>query len=147
MRPNGPLRCRNAIELSGCLDEKATLRADAPVGRAKQKGGRMSSFGRFNALMIASVLSTAALAQGSGQLCGSTGCADDARIRDQVQQQINQSASLRFHNIRVETVAHVVYLKGIVDTRVDRRQANAIARSVPGVERVYNDLVLNGNGG
>jgi osmotically-inducible protein OsmY len=70
---------------------------------------------------------------------------EDAQIRAEVQKQINESPSLKFHNISVRSVDHVVYLQGLVDTRVDRNQAGAIARAVPGVKKVYNELALNGN--
>jgi osmotically-inducible protein OsmY len=39
----------------------------------------------------------------------------------------------------------VVYLEGLVDTEIDRSQADEIARAVPGVLQVHNELALNGN--
>jgi osmotically-inducible protein OsmY len=88
-------------------------------------------------LALAAVLSGAAYAQGS---------ADDAQINAEVQKQIREQPSLRFHNISVRTVDHKVYLQGLVDTRSEFQEAGLVAGSVPGVTKVYNGLGLDGNG-
>jgi osmotically-inducible protein OsmY len=67
----------------------------------------------------------------------------DAQIRAEVRQRINA----RFDNIDVQSFDHDVYLYGLVDTGADSAQAEAIARGVAGVRKVYNALGLNGNGG
>jgi len=71
---------------------------------------------------------------------------DDTQISAEVQKQINERPALKFYNISVRTVHHVVVLEGLVDTNFDRSQAEAIARAVPGVTRVSDKLTLNGNG-
>ena len=71
---------------------------------------------------------------------------DDAQISAEVQKQINEWPSLRFYNLAVRSVGHVVTLQGLVDTYADRSQADAIARAVPGVARVNDRLTLNANG-
>jgi len=71
---------------------------------------------------------------------------DDTQINAEVQKHINERPSLRFYNLSVRTTGHVVTLEGLVDTNVDRSQAEAIARAVPGVARVNDKLALNGNG-
>ena len=68
------------------------------------------------------------------------------KIRAEVQTQIDERPSLKFYGISVRTVDDVVYLEGLVDTSFDRNQAEAIARAVLGVTKVYDKLVLNGNG-
>lgn len=73
-------------------------------------------------------------------------CLADAKLRQDVQQQINLRPSLRFFNIDVQTHDQAVYLEGLVDTEVDRSEAQEIAMSVAGVKKVYNGLELNGNG-
>jgi osmotically-inducible protein OsmY len=73
-------------------------------------------------------------------------CREDAKLRDEVQRQINQRTSLRFFSIDVQAHDQSVYLQGLVDTEVDRSAAQQIAMSVPGVKKVYNGLELNGNG-
>ena len=71
----------------------------------------------------------------------------DTQIRAEVTQRINERPVLRFANIDVQSFHNDVYLNGLVDTGAESAQAEAIARSVPGVSNVYNGLGLNGNGG
>ena len=67
----------------------------------------------------------------------------DAQIRAEVRQRINERSELRFFNIDVQSYHHDVYLYGLVDTGVDSAQAEAIARSVASVGKVYNSLAVN----
>jgi osmotically-inducible protein OsmY len=71
----------------------------------------------------------------------------DTQIRAEVTRRINERPVLRFANIDVQSFDHDVYLNGLVDTGAESAQAEAIARGVPGVRKVYNGLGLNGNGG
>jgi osmotically-inducible protein OsmY len=71
----------------------------------------------------------------------------DAQIRAEVTQRINERPALRFANIDVQSFHRDVYLNGLVDTGAESAQAEAIARSVPSVRKIYNGLGLNGNGG
>jgi hypothetical protein len=71
----------------------------------------------------------------------------DSQIGAEVTQRINERPVLRFARIDVQSFHHDVYLSGLVDTGAESAQAEAIARTVPGVRNVYNGLVLNGNGG
>ena len=105
----------------------------------------MSKSARVALLAVAAALSTGGCAGWFGR-CDSSDCAEDARIRAEVQKQLNESPSLRFFNIHVQTYDQVVYLQGLVDTRVDRGRATDIARGVPGVKTVYNEIGLLGNG-
>ncbi len=100
---------------------------------------------RTTALAFAAALLGSACAELG--MCPSTQCSDDARLRDQVLTQINHTGSLRVLKIDVQAHAHAVYLWGIVDTEVDRGMAEQVALAVPGVNRVYNGLVLGGNPG
>lgn len=68
----------------------------------------------------------------------------DSWIRDEVQKRINERPSLRFFNIVVYAAQQEVYLKGLVDTAMDRELGEAIARTVPNVKNVYNDLAISG---
>jgi len=71
--------------------------------------------------------------------------ASDQQVRAEVLAQIDERPSLRFFNIVVYASHREVYLKGLVDTTVDRDMASVIAASVPGVKLVHNDLGLNGS--
>ena len=46
-----------------------------------------------------------------------------------------------------DVVHYMAVSEYLVDTGAESAQAEAIARSVPGVRNVYNGLGLNGNGG
>jgi osmotically-inducible protein OsmY len=93
----------------------------------------MSTSRYLTVLVLAAVMAGSAYAKADGE---------DERIRAEVQKQIDEQASLRYDYISVRTVDHVVYLKGLVDTNFDRRQAEAIASAVPGVTKVNDQLAL-----
>jgi len=100
---------------------------------------------RLTIVALAAALSAAACADFLGDNCTTPQCAEDAGIRAEVSKQINARSSLRFFNINIQTYKHAVYLQGLVATGVDRDQAEQIALAVPGVSRVYNGLVIEGN--
>jgi osmotically-inducible protein OsmY len=86
-------------------------------------------------------------AAGGTQAVVVTGVGDhggDSWIRAEVQKRINERPSLRFFNIVVYAAQQEVYLKGLVDTAMDRELGEAIARTVPNVKNVYNDLAISG---
>lgn len=98
----------------------------------------MSMIRQLSVLVLAAVLSGAALARmDSGE---------DARLRHAVLSEIDAHPALRIYHIGVHSDNGVVYLEGIVGTRIDRNEARDVARSVPGVRKVYNDLTLARNG-
>ena len=102
---------------------------------------------RVALLAVAAALCTGGCAGFFGRCDSSASdCAEDARIRAEVQKQLDESPSLKFFGIHVEAHDRAVYLEGLVDTRVDRNNATDIARAVPGVAMVYNELGLRGNG-
>jgi len=77
------------------------------------------------------------------------GCAiapGDAAITAQVQERLAQQPDLQAPNqVYVQTVDHVVYLSGLVDTPFQRAAAEALAQAVPGVTGVRNGIGLAGN--
>jgi len=95
------------------------------------------------------VLSTHGFAQTTADQAGDqrvvvTGSGlSDTQLRAEVRQQINDKPELRFHNIDVQSFHHNVYLYGLVDTRTESAEAEAIARSVPSVGQVHNALAMN----
>lgn len=64
----------------------------------------------------------------------------DREIRAEVIRRLDEKPALRFENIDVQSYHHDVYLYGAVDSRMVGEEAEAIARSVPGVHNVYNGL-------
>jgi osmotically-inducible protein OsmY len=96
---------------------------------------------------FAGILTLAAALGGCAtfEKCGSAACRDDAAITANVQAQLNQSPDLGApYSIRAQTIDHVVYLNGLVDVGVEKRQAAAQVQQVAGVTQVVNDIaVLN----
>jgi osmotically-inducible protein OsmY len=100
------------------------------------------------------VLALAALAL-SGSLpactvfrkCGLSGCPDDARISAEVRAQLDRYPELQAPNlISIQTLDHVVYLNGQVNTDPERNLAKTAAARVAGVTRVVNNINLEPQG-
>jgi osmotically-inducible protein OsmY len=76
--------------------------------------------------------------------CGVDGCAGDAKVTANVQSLLSQHPELGAPNsIQVQTVDHVVYLKGTVDEGLDSRVAESVALQAPGVTRVVNTIAVS----
>jgi osmotically-inducible protein OsmY len=76
--------------------------------------------------------------------CGFAGCAGDAQITADVRALINHHPALEAPNtIRLQTMDHVVYLYGQVDTELERSMAESSAHAVPGVRRVVDSISLS----
>lgn len=67
---------------------------------------------------------------------------DDAGITTRIKAEMVQDATVKARDIDVDTVSGEVYLAGFVDSPKERQRAEAIARSVPGVTAVHNDLQI-----
>ena len=73
--------------------------------------------------------------------CGFRGCPGDAKITADVQAQFRRHPALEPPNLlHVQTLDHVVYLTGQVDTELERSMAESVAREVVGVTRVVNSI-------
>jgi osmotically-inducible protein OsmY len=79
--------------------------------------------------------------------CGFAGCPGDAKITAEVRALIEHYPALNPPNsVRVQTLDHVVYLTGEVNTDLERSMAESVALAVAGVTRVVNSISL-GYGG
>ena len=67
---------------------------------------------------------------------------DDATTTARVKSAIFQEPSLKSMQVSVETMQHVVQLSGFVDSTQARSKAGDVARAVPGVHSVRNDLIV-----
>jgi len=88
----------------------------------------------------------------AGLLLSALGCAstsnrestgeyvDDTAITTKVKSAIFNEPSLKVFQIKVETYKSVVQLSGFVDTSATMDKAADVARSVPGVRSVKNDI-------
>jgi osmotically-inducible protein OsmY len=96
-------------------------------------------------LLICTLLLSAALSGCAvNGKCGFGGCAGDAEITANVQASFKQYPALQAPNlVNVETVNHVVYLRGLVDTPYQQQLAASIAGQAAGVTRVVNLIGLS----
>ena len=75
--------------------------------------------------------------------CGWHGCPGDAAITAEVHALFNQHPAIDPPTlIEVQTIDHVVYLYGLVDTDAERLMAGAVAENAKGVTRVVNSIAL-----
>ena len=80
--------------------------------------------------------------------CGFRGCAGDAQITSDVRARLDRYPELEPPNlIDVQTLDHVVYLYGLVDTDSERELAESVALKAPGVARVVDSIGTNNAGG
>jgi osmotically-inducible protein OsmY len=88
-------------------------------------------------LVLSGTLGAWAGDQNSSVVAGTT----DAQITADVKRAIGNHRELGPPNlIYIDTHNHVVYLSGLVDTRLSREDAMEIARGVPGVRRVVGTI-------
>jgi osmotically-inducible protein OsmY len=84
---------------------------------------------------------------GGGQVVITAGRLTDAQVRAEVRQRINERPELRIDNIDVQSFDRDVYLYGVVDSRGDSEEAEAIAHTVPSARKIYNGISVGGGGG
>jgi osmotically-inducible protein OsmY len=78
--------------------------------------------------------------------CGFEGCPGDEEITANVRALFNRHPVLEPPNLLdVQTLDHVVYLYGLVDTDFKREIAESVARQAPGVASVVNSIGISGN--
>ena len=97
------------------------------------------------AKLLIALLLTVAFASGCGSLTGrSTGrYVDDQNITGTVKTELTKDKTSNLTRIGVKTNEGVVYLEGVVDSEAARARAEEIARRVPQVVRVVNQLQVN----
>ena len=71
--------------------------------------------------------------------CGFKGCPGDTKITADVKALFDQHSELGT-SIDVQTLDHVVYLNGLVDTPLESEIARSVALEVPGVTRVVSSI-------
>jgi len=77
---------------------------------------------------------------------GATQATADAHITADVEAQLNKMADLGPPgSIEVQTLDHVVYLNGLVDVGLEKRNAVSIAMQVPGVTNVVDGIAVSHN--
>jgi len=71
--------------------------------------------------------------------CGFNGCPGDAQITADVKVLLDKHPELAT-SVDVQTLDHVVYLHGLVDTPLESEIAKAVALEAPGVARVESSV-------
>ena len=94
------------------------------------------------ALVLVSALSGCATVGETAGQCQSSGCTSDAKITSQVQTSFKEHPAFGANELRVQTIASVVYLKGIVPAGLARADAEAVARKTPGVTQVVSNIAV-----
>ena len=78
----------------------------------------------------------------TAQKCGIKGCAGDADITAHVKAALEEHPGFGW-DVSVQTLDHVVYLYGLVNTDMVRMEIADVVKSVPGVTRVVNSIAVN----
>jgi osmotically-inducible protein OsmY len=100
---------------------------------------------RLYALAFTLVLAGALPGCAAYKKCGFGGCPGDAEITAEVRALFDQHPILQAPNlVEVQTLDHVVYLNGLVDTDLQRQTAESLALKARGVAKVVNSIGLTG---
>jgi osmotically-inducible protein OsmY len=91
------------------------------------------------ALVLAGGLATASFAQEM--------TSNDDTITQNVKAMIAQHSDLKADRVTVETRQGIVYLKGTVDTAVEKKDLESVALQTTGVKKVVNGTTVSNKGG
>jgi hypothetical protein len=97
------------------------------------------------ALLGAFLLSGAVSGCATFEKCGLEGCPGDQTITGHVKAMLEQHPDLDANLLTVQTLKHVVYLDGIVESDLQSDTAATIAKHVRGVTEVVNNISVNNN--
>jgi hypothetical protein len=110
--------------------------------RSKPKNHRRILASVFT-LVLAGALSGCA-AYHEQEKCGDDGCPGDAKITAEVKQALARHPDLGgTDTVYVQTVNHVVYLTGIVDSGLQREAAESVAHKASGVTAVVDNISIS----
>jgi osmotically-inducible protein OsmY len=93
----------------------------------------------ISALIGGLILITALSGCATFEKCGFEGCPGDAQITVEVKALLDRHPELGA-SIYVQTLDHVVYLYGLLDTPLDSEIAESVALEAPGATRVVNSI-------
>ncbi len=71
---------------------------------------------------------------------------NDDSITQNVKAMISQQPALKADHVTVETRQGVVYLRGTVDTSVEKKDIETVAMQATGVKKVVNDTTVSKGG-
>ena len=94
-------------------------------------------------LVLAGALSGCA-AYNEYEKCGSDGCPGDAKITGEVKEALARHPDLQgTDTVHVETINHVVYLTGTVESGLQREAAESVAGKASGVTRIVDNISIS----
>ncbi|MEP7044699.1 MAG: BON domain-containing protein [Dokdonella sp.] len=96
----------------------------------------------LTALALAMLLSAGLSGCATDSACAGAACGADAAITIAVKAELAEHSALQSRDLSVQTIDHVVYLRGLVDTDLEREEAEAAAHGVAGVVEVVNSIVV-----
>ncbi|MDO9632647.1 MAG: BON domain-containing protein [Humidesulfovibrio sp.] len=102
----------------------------------------MSFLKRLSLLCLTALLALTFGCSSSPTKEGAGEVVDDTAITAKVKADIFQAPTLKSSEINVETFKGVVQLSGFVASQADKDRAAEVARMVPGVKEVRNDVLL-----
>jgi osmotically-inducible protein OsmY len=102
----------------------------------------MRSFNRFATFFFVIVLAPLLGCASTAKQEGTGEYVDDTVLTGKVKAAIFDDPSLKSAEINVETFKGVVQLSGFVNSREDINKAVRVARGIPGVTSVKNDMRL-----
>jgi hypothetical protein len=111
------------------------------LNAAPKQRTRKPMFALFGAFLLSGAVSGCATIE----KCGLEGCPADQRITGHVEAMLEQHPDLDANLLTVQTLNHVVYLDGIVESDLQSDTAGAIAQNVRGVKQVVNNISVNNN--
>jgi osmotically-inducible protein OsmY len=77
--------------------------------------------------------------------CGFSGCPGDREIAAQVVTAIHTTPGISYWDIQVQSLDHVVYLSGLVDTDPERITVEQVAAQASGGKKVIDSIAVRGN--
>ena len=100
----------------------------------------MNTFKKWQGLALALSLAWSLSACATMETCDTPTCKADQAITKAVKAKLNTEPSLMVDTLQVRTENGVVYLSGVVSTRVETDLAGRLAQ-VPGVKQIRNNIV------
>ncbi len=77
--------------------------------------------------------------------CGLSGCPGDREIAAQVAAALRTTPGISYWDIQVQSLDHIVYLSGLVDTDPERITVEQVAFSASGGKKVVDSIAVRGN--
>ena len=74
--------------------------------------------------------------------CGFAGCPGDKEITAQIEAALRATPGISFWDIQVQSLDHVVYLYGLVDTNPERTHVEEVASRVSGGLKIVDSIAV-----